>query len=71
MYLIPMLRLVDVPALVVCCEENPETPELSRHRTAASWAALPLIVASSLTIRLLVDYFSAVNSAKVVMTRTD
>jgi hypothetical protein len=71
MYLIPMLRLVDIPALVVCCEENPEIVGLSRLWTAASWAALPLIAASSLTIRLPVDYFSAVNSAKAVMTRTD
>lgn len=71
MYLIPMLSLVDIPALVVCCEENPEIVELSRLWTAASWAALLLIATSSLTIHLLVDYFFAVNSAKVVMTLTD
>lgn len=71
MYSIQMLRLVDVPALVVCCAENPETLGLSRRQAAASWVALPLIAASSLAIRPLVDYFSAVNSAKVVMTLTD
>ncbi len=68
---IQRLRLVDIPAPMVRCEENLEILGLSRRRAAVSWATLPLIAASNLTIRLLVDYFSAVNSAKAVMTRTD
>ena len=71
MYLTQMSRLVDLLAQLSCCEEHPELLELSHHWMASSRVALPLIAASSLTTRLLVDCFSAVNSAAVVMTRTD